>query len=159
MMRKNTSQVSIFVSKIKCLFFLHTLQVDVENPDLARFPDFSQLECEDFVMEAGDCLFIPRGYFHHIRSLQKSISVSIWFWNLKIFSYYLVPFILWVLLRRRINKMRKMSCIYNKNTLKPLMALPLIIPLPLITHPWGDAKNISPGVQLEVFKGIIVEKR
>ncbi|KAI1714719.1 cupin-like domain-containing protein [Ditylenchus destructor] len=57
----------------------NTSQVDVENPDLAEFPDFSQLQCEDFIMEPGDCLFIPKEYFHFVKSLDKSISVSIWF--------------------------------------------------------------------------------
>lgn len=57
----------------------NTSQVDVEVPDLGQFPDFATVQCEDFVMEAGDCLFIPKGYFHHVRSLEKSISVSIWF--------------------------------------------------------------------------------
>uniref|UniRef100_A0A915E3C9 JmjC domain-containing protein n=2 Tax=Ditylenchus dipsaci TaxID=166011 RepID=A0A915E3C9_9BILA len=57
----------------------NTSQVDVENPDLKQFPRFSVVQCEDFLMEPGDCLFIPRGYFHHIRALEKSISVSIWF--------------------------------------------------------------------------------
>ncbi|KAI6210022.1 JmjC domain-containing protein [Aphelenchoides besseyi] len=54
-------------------------QVDVEHPDYNEFPLFREVECEDFVMEAGDCLFIPRRYLHYVRALQPSISISIWF--------------------------------------------------------------------------------
>lgn len=61
------------------LNFNFSLQVDVECPDLVEFPVFSQLQCEDFIMEPGDCLFIPKEYFHFVKSLEKSISVSIWF--------------------------------------------------------------------------------
>ncbi|KAF7632565.1 JmjC domain-containing protein [Meloidogyne graminicola] len=54
-------------------------QVDVECPDLNKFSNFSNVKCYDYVLEAGQCLFIPRGWFHHIRALEPSISVSIWF--------------------------------------------------------------------------------
>jgi len=57
----------------------NTSKVDVENPDLCEYPLFAKAQCEDFVMEPGDCLFIPKGYFHHVRALQRSVSVSIWF--------------------------------------------------------------------------------
>ncbi|KAI6174756.1 JmjC domain-containing protein [Aphelenchoides fujianensis] len=54
-------------------------RVDVERPDWAEFPLFREVVCEDFEMEAGDCLFIPRRYLHYVRALRPSISISIWF--------------------------------------------------------------------------------
>uniref|UniRef100_A0A914KWM8 JmjC domain-containing protein n=1 Tax=Meloidogyne incognita TaxID=6306 RepID=A0A914KWM8_MELIC len=54
-------------------------QVDVENPDLIKFPLFSNVRCYDSVVEEGQCLFIPKGWFHHVRALEPSISASIWF--------------------------------------------------------------------------------
>ncbi|CAD5229708.1 unnamed protein product [Bursaphelenchus okinawaensis] len=58
-------------------------QVDVEHPDYEKHPNFRNVIVEDYLMVAGDCLFIPQGYFHHIRALEPSISMSIWFGNSK----------------------------------------------------------------------------
>uniref|UniRef100_A0A914GXI7 JmjC domain-containing protein n=1 Tax=Globodera rostochiensis TaxID=31243 RepID=A0A914GXI7_GLORO len=70
----------------RCALYLYddlmrqnTSQVDVECPDFEQFPDFGKIQCHDFVVEAGQCLFIPRGWFHHVRALEPSISISIWF--------------------------------------------------------------------------------
>ncbi|KAL3123236.1 hypothetical protein niasHT_006779 [Heterodera trifolii] len=57
----------------------NTSQVDVECPELEQFPDFANVKCYDSIVEAGECLFIPRGWFHHVRALEPSISISIWF--------------------------------------------------------------------------------
>jgi ribosomal protein L16 Arg81 hydroxylase len=46
----------------------------VEDPDLNEFPLFADVPCEDFVAEEGDCLFIPKGYFHHVRALTGMIQ-------------------------------------------------------------------------------------
>lgn len=50
--------------------------VDYERPDLARFPLFGQVVADEFVLCAGDVLFIPFGHWHHVRSLSASASVS-----------------------------------------------------------------------------------
>jgi ribosomal protein L16 Arg81 hydroxylase len=57
----------------------NTSQVDAEMPDLEEFPAFSQatrFECE---LGPGDALYIPPGWWHHVRSLSVSFSVSHWF--------------------------------------------------------------------------------
>ena len=46
----------------------------MEDPDLNEFPLFADVPCEDFVVEEGDCLFIPKGYFHHVRALTGMIQ-------------------------------------------------------------------------------------
>uniref|UniRef100_A0A7E4VQ66 JmjC domain-containing protein n=1 Tax=Panagrellus redivivus TaxID=6233 RepID=A0A7E4VQ66_PANRE len=51
---------------------------DFENPDYEEFPELVGLETDDIVLEAGDCLFMPERYFHLMRSLTQSISISIW---------------------------------------------------------------------------------
>ena len=54
-------------------------QVDAEAPDLALFPAFGDVERAWSVeIEAGDLLYIPRRWWHHVRSLSKSTSVSFW---------------------------------------------------------------------------------
>jgi hypothetical protein len=47
--------------------------------DHYRFPEFSRAEYVDCILEEGDCLYIPLGWWHYIRSLSPSFSVSFWF--------------------------------------------------------------------------------
>jgi ribosomal protein L16 Arg81 hydroxylase len=53
-------------------------RVDVDHPDHARFPRLR--EAEMFVAELGpgDVIYIPRGWWHHVRTLELSISVNFW---------------------------------------------------------------------------------
>ncbi|RLN87937.1 hypothetical protein BBJ28_00018010, partial [Nothophytophthora sp. Chile5] len=56
----------------------NTSQVQVEAPDEERFPDFhgaAYLEC---VLKEGEMLYIPPGYWHYVKSLDTSFSVSFW---------------------------------------------------------------------------------
>ncbi len=51
-------------------------QVDVDNYDESRFPLFKKVKQYRVVIHPGEMLFIPRGWWHYVRSLDKSISVS-----------------------------------------------------------------------------------
>lgn len=53
-------------------------QVDPENPDWRKFPRFADVILQDAIVGPGDILFIPRNYWHHVRALEKSISMSFW---------------------------------------------------------------------------------
>ena len=58
----------------------NTSAVDVENPDHARFPNYKLLgpmpyEC---VLGPGDGLYIPKRWWHHVRSLEMSVSANVW---------------------------------------------------------------------------------
>ena len=53
--------------------------VDVEAPDLAQFPKFARAVGVEVTLGPGDALFIPAGYWHHVRSLSTAFSVSFWF--------------------------------------------------------------------------------
>jgi Cupin-like domain len=44
-----------------------------------RFPLFHEAEFVDCVLEEGECLYIPVGWWHYVRSLSVSFSVSFWF--------------------------------------------------------------------------------
>lgn len=57
---------------------LHWSPVDVEHPDLARFPRFAGVEPIEIVVEPGEILFMPIGWWHHVRALDPSISVNFW---------------------------------------------------------------------------------
>jgi len=44
-----------------------------------RFPLFQEAEFMDCILEEGECLYIPVGWWHYVRSLTVSFSVSFWF--------------------------------------------------------------------------------
>ncbi|KAM3598485.1 uncharacterized protein V6R79_018634 [Siganus canaliculatus] len=56
----------------------NTSQVEVENPDTERFPEFAQAPYQECVLQPGDVLFIPVRHWHYVRSLELSFSVSFW---------------------------------------------------------------------------------
>lgn len=54
--------------------------VDVEAPDLARFPLFAHAQgAAQVLLAPGEMLFLPAGHFHHVRALTPSVSVNFWF--------------------------------------------------------------------------------
>ena len=64
----NTSQVDVgaFVDRIK--------------GSLDGFEKFFEAQYVDCVLEPGEMLYVPRGWWHYVRSLSTSFSVSFW-WN------------------------------------------------------------------------------
>ncbi|XP_031462831.1 bifunctional peptidase and arginyl-hydroxylase JMJD5 [Phasianus colchicus] len=56
----------------------NTSQVDVEDPDLTKFPNFRKAAFQSCILMPGQVLFIPVKYWHYIRSLDISFSVSFW---------------------------------------------------------------------------------
>jgi len=53
--------------------------VDVEHPDLDRFPDFINATPFDVLLAPGDFVFIPAKCWHYVRSLTPSVSLNFWF--------------------------------------------------------------------------------
>lgn len=45
-----------------------------------RYPEFRHAKYVEGVLEPGECLYIPTGWWHYVRSLTPSFSVSFW-WN------------------------------------------------------------------------------
>jgi hypothetical protein len=50
--------------------------VDAEHPDADAFPEFAEAKAKEVVLSAGEALFIPVGWWHHIRSLEVSINLA-----------------------------------------------------------------------------------
>jgi hypothetical protein len=50
---------------------------DVLDPDLERFPLFAKAEGHSFTLDARETLFIPSGWWHTVRILSPSITVSV----------------------------------------------------------------------------------
>ncbi|MFN3189919.1 MAG: cupin-like domain-containing protein [Aureliella sp.] len=51
-------------------------EVDLNDVDHERFPKFRQVRHAEIILNPGEMIFIPRGWWHHVQSLDKSISVS-----------------------------------------------------------------------------------
>lgn len=44
-----------------------------------RFPGFKDAEYVEGILGPGDCLYLPPGWWHYVKSLSPSFSVSFWF--------------------------------------------------------------------------------
>lgn len=53
-------------------------RVDPEAPDLERFPRFRDALADRVDLAQGDGLYIPRGAWHHVRTIADSLSVNFW---------------------------------------------------------------------------------
>ena len=61
----------------------NTSEIDVEADDKeqdAKYPRFREAIYVETILSEGECLYIPVGWWHYIRSLTVSFSVSFW-WN------------------------------------------------------------------------------
>ncbi len=52
-------------------------EVDPAHPDYDRFPLFKNVQVLELIVEPGDVLFIPVGWWHWVESLEVSISLSL----------------------------------------------------------------------------------
>jgi jumonji domain-containing protein 7 len=56
----------------------HVSSVDVEAPDLERYPLYARARPITFTVRAGELLFLPAFWWHHVTSTSVSISVNQW---------------------------------------------------------------------------------
>lgn len=56
----------------------NTSQVDAEFPDMEMFPSFTKADYMECELKEGEMLYIPAKYWHYVRSLSVSFSVSFW---------------------------------------------------------------------------------
>jgi hypothetical protein len=50
--------------------------VDAASPDFDQHPLFSNVTMYDFVVYPGEVLFIPMGWWHHLESLEPTVSLT-----------------------------------------------------------------------------------
>lgn len=65
-------------------------EVDSYNPDLNKYPEFANATIYNAVLFPGDMLFIPSGWWHHIESLNVSVTYNIWWLGRLKFTRYLM---------------------------------------------------------------------
>ncbi len=51
-------------------------EVDCENPDYEKYPSFQKVPIIEFTLNPGEAIFIPVGWWHAVKSLDISISMS-----------------------------------------------------------------------------------
>lgn len=54
---------------------------DISNPDLDKFPALNGVEGIECFLEHGDTLFMPTGYWHWMKYLDGSFSISLRAWD------------------------------------------------------------------------------
>ncbi|MBX9878124.1 MAG: cupin-like domain-containing protein [Candidatus Obscuribacterales bacterium] len=50
--------------------------IDLDNIDYERFPELKHVKIIDVTLEAGEALFIPVGWWHHVTGLEVSITFT-----------------------------------------------------------------------------------
>ncbi|EGC37660.1 hypothetical protein DICPUDRAFT_91588 [Dictyostelium purpureum] len=60
--------------------YFNTSMVDIENPNYEKYQKFKEIEPNflECVLRPGDILFIPKLYYHFVKSLSISFSLSFW---------------------------------------------------------------------------------
>ena len=54
---------------------------DIEHPDFFKFPALDGVEGQETILEHGDTLFMPTGFWHWMKYLEGSFSISLRAWD------------------------------------------------------------------------------
>ena len=64
--------------------------IDPLNPDLEKFPDFAHAKPVTVTVNAGEMLYLPSLWFHHVQQTHGCIAVNFWYdmeYDIK-YNYY-----------------------------------------------------------------------
>ncbi len=56
--------------------------IDINNPDLEKYPKFQDTEMLELVLNPGEVLFLPAQWMHYVEALEYSISMNFWWHSL-----------------------------------------------------------------------------
>ncbi|HJP93829.1 MAG TPA: cupin-like domain-containing protein [Pyrinomonadaceae bacterium] len=56
----------------------HVSFINLQQPDFGKYPKFRQARALTSLIEPGELLYLPAYWWHHVRSLQVSISINFW---------------------------------------------------------------------------------
>ena len=65
-----------YTDLLYCLPFNTYSLVDLDNPDYKKYPGLSLVKGYDFLLEPGDSVFMPSGYWHYMTYLEGGFSIS-----------------------------------------------------------------------------------
>jgi len=65
-----------YSSLLYCLPLNTYSLIDPDKPDYKKYPALKFVKGYDFILEPGDSLFMPSGYWHYMTYLESSFSVS-----------------------------------------------------------------------------------
>jgi hypothetical protein len=84
------------VGRKRCILFspddsgsLYGGKVDPARPDFEQFPLFRRATAFECILEPGELLFMPSDWWHHVETIEKSITVSYNFFNRANFGAYI----------------------------------------------------------------------
>lgn len=52
--------------------------INFRHPDTATYPKYQDVKYKEYILRAGDILYIPKEVPHYIESLSESISINFW---------------------------------------------------------------------------------
>ena len=57
--------------------------VNFKNPDYKKHPKYKQVKITSYILEKGDCCYIPQNWWHSVENLDKTIAVTYQIYRLK----------------------------------------------------------------------------
>ena len=70
----------------------HLSLLDIKNVNLLQFPLFKNANAFNCILNPGDVLYIPPGWWHQVESLDFCISINIWFERFDIVKDEMIDF-------------------------------------------------------------------
>ena len=72
-----------------CLYVTNSSSevIDIEDPDLTKYPDFHDVQSMELTLKPGDVLYIPALWFHNVKSESFAVSVNAFFRHLPVEFY------------------------------------------------------------------------
>ena len=70
-----------FILPPQCYLCFYGRLYDVANPDTKKFPALEGVEGTEVFLEHGDTLFMPTGYWHWMKYIDGSYSLSLRAWD------------------------------------------------------------------------------
>lgn len=55
------------------------VSIDPLNPDLTKYPDYVKATAFEVRLNAGDILYLPSLWYHHVRQSHKCIAINFWY--------------------------------------------------------------------------------
>ncbi|KAK5580310.1 hypothetical protein RB653_000326 [Dictyostelium firmibasis] len=85
----------------------HQSEFDFDNPDFKEFPEAKNYKMIEIELNQGEMLFIPKLWWHHVKTLEPSISINFWFQHIG--SELLKCNLLWCHMEQYLNAVLQMD--------------------------------------------------